>query len=70
VVDLAPGVHPHPPSSDRALGVGPALGWKALKLGVGALWTRHETPAGDQTYGSPKLYLSLSVTGWEPFKAE
>jgi len=25
---------------------------------------------GDQTYGSPKLYVSLSVTGWEPFKAK
>jgi len=60
----------NPSTSDRALGLGAAAGWKALKLGAGALWTRHETPAGDQTYGSPKLYVSLSVTGWEPFKAK
>jgi hypothetical protein len=60
----------NPSTSDRALGLGAAVGWKALKLGAGALWTRHETPAGDQTYGSPKPYVSLSVTGWEPFKAK
>lgn len=23
-----------------------------------------------QTYGSPKPYVPLSVTGWEPFKAK
>ncbi len=60
----------NPSTSDRSLALGAAIGWKILKLGAGALWTRHETPAGDQSYGSPQAYVSLSVTGWEPFKAE
>lgn len=60
----------NPGSADRAVAVGGAVGWKILKLGAGALWTRHETPMGDQGYGSPRAYVSLSVTGWEPFRAE
>lgn len=40
------------------------------KLGTAVLWTRHETPMGNQIYDSSKFYVSLSVTGWEPFKVE
>ncbi len=60
----------NPSSADRALGAGMAVGWKALKLGAGALWTRHDTVEGNQSYGAPRLYLSLSVTGWEPFRSD
>ncbi len=53
----------------RSLAVGAAVGQKTLKLGAGALWTRHET-AENQIYSSPQPYVSLSVMGWEPFKVE
>jgi hypothetical protein len=76
----------NPSDDDRALGVGAAISWKALKLGLGAVWTRHTVLDGQEmdvtplpsegdlktrsSYASPKWYVSISVIGWQPFVSE
>jgi hypothetical protein len=69
------------PSDDvRALGLGGAASWRIFKLGIGALWTRHEildndqrigdklpmteSPLTRQSYRDPSFYFSVSVFGW------
>ena len=64
-----------------AFGVGAAISWRFLKVGAGALWVRHlaldgvrsgaivSDPSGlrlSDSYGSPTLYLSMSVFDWSP----
>ena len=75
------------PSDDvRALGAGLSWNWGRLKLGAGALWTKHEVlrdglrvgdllaAEGDletrDSYGKPELYVLFSVIGWQPFVPE
>jgi hypothetical protein len=75
------------PSDDsRALGVGGAISWKILKLGVGGVWTKHTVLDGQvadvtslasegelktrSSYASPHWYVSISVIGWQPFVSE
>lgn len=63
-------------------GVGTAVSAGFAKIGVGALWMRHESVAGVRAgdvvadpamvqvvegYGKPRLYISLSVFDWAPF---
>lgn len=72
------------PSDDvKALGAGVSYNFQSIKIGVGALWTKHEVLDDDQragdllmaedelmtrdSYGSPEFFVSLSVIGWEPF---
>ena len=55
-----------------------------MKFGGGVMWTRHTTLDGQQmggsldskddlktkdAYGNPNGYVSISIVGWEPFKA-
>jgi len=71
-----------PAGDTRAFGLGTAASWKAIKLGVGALWVRHpelvDQNVGDKipnkdflatrdTYSPPKFYFSLSVFDVPPF---
>jgi tetratricopeptide (TPR) repeat protein len=74
----------NPSDDDRALGVGQGISWKALKLSAGVMWTRHKKLAEDlalgdllaaegglkteDSYGSPEVYVGISITGWAPFK--
>jgi hypothetical protein len=72
------------PSSDlKAVGVGTAVSYGILKLGAGALWTKHTSLDGQSVdqllpdasnlrtqdgYGPPRLYFCLSIFGWPPFE--
>lgn len=65
------------PSDDvKAFGLGTAVSWNMVKLGVGGLWTKHAVTVGTppvktrDTYGDSKLYISLSIFGWPPFVPE
>jgi len=66
----------------RGFGVGAGFSWSFLKLSGGAMWVQHEQLAGarpgdvlpDETYfrsrqsfGRPKLYISLSLLDTAPF---
>ena len=75
------------PSDDvKAFGLGLAWNWHRLRLGAGALWTKHSNLENDlavddllaaegdlktgTTYDDPEFYVSFSVIGWQPFVAE
>jgi len=75
------------PSDDvKALGAGLSHSWGVLRVGVGALWTKHKElgdglslgqllPSKDdlvtrETYGGAEFYISFSVSGWQPFVAD
>ncbi len=62
-------------------GVGTALSWGYLRLGVGAAWMRHRALDGmtegtvladpselrvSDTYGKPRTYVTLSIFDWSP----
>jgi hypothetical protein len=66
----------------RGFGVGAGVSWSFLKLSGGAMWVQHDELAGaragdilpDETYlrtretfGPPKLYLSISILDTAPF---
>lgn len=71
------------PTEDlRAFGIGTAISCGIVKLGVGALWVKHDVldgvSVGDvlsdaakfrtkPVFGEAGLYISLSVIGWQPF---
>jgi hypothetical protein len=75
----------NPTSDVRAIGLGGALSFGAAKLGIGALWTRHQSLEAGQTigtklrdaaflrlgdtYGRPRAYFSFAITGWPLFSA-
>ncbi len=59
------------PSSDvKAVGLGVAVSWRVIKIGVGTLWTKHQRLDGTKvvdTYHGNKPYVSISIIGWQPF---
>lgn len=71
----------NPTKDVKLMALGAAASYRILKLGAGAAWTRHSVLAdqtvGDvvkssevptrETYGKPKLYVSLSLMGLPPF---
>lgn len=71
----------NPTDDVKAIGFGTAASYKAVKLGVGMLWTRHSVldaqSVGDRLRHSAflrtedrydsKPYLSFTVVGWPPF---
>lgn len=65
-------------------GVGTAISWNFLRLGVGGAWMRYRglngTAEGDilgdpselrttDTYGKPRFYMTLSIFDWSPLAA-
>jgi hypothetical protein len=79
---ITPQFHLTPTGNVKAFGVGGAVGYSFLHLSVGALWTKHKALSdlaiGDvvspgtelrteDTYGSPKLFIGISVRGIPPF---
>lgn len=71
----------NPTEDVKLMALGAAASYRILKLGVGAAWMRHSVLAGQavddvikssevpmrETYGKPKLYVSLSLIGLPPF---
>ena len=68
------------PSSDgQTFGIGTAFSWRVFKLGLGALWVRHDELDGisvgeslsdgllrtKSVLGTPRFYLSASLIGWQ-----
>jgi len=68
---------------DRSFGIGVGLSWKAAKISAGVIWIRRIELDGQEvgdflpdpeflktrdTYGSPEIYVGVSVIGWPPFK--
>ena len=75
------------PSDDvRALGAGLSVNFGRLRIGAGAVWTKHDSleeglalgdllgAEGDlktgESYDDPDFYVSFSVTGWQPFVSD
>jgi hypothetical protein len=57
----------NPSDNVRAYGLGSAVSWNAVKLAMGALWTKHQEVRGSEvaeTYGDPKFFVGLAVAGW------
>ena len=72
----------NPSDKVRSLGIGTSVSWKFLKIGIGALWSKHDVldgqlpgqlldSAGDLatcgSYGAPKSVFTISIIGWQPF---
>lgn len=71
----------NPTEDVKLMAVGTAASYRIFKLGTGVAWTRHSVLSGQavgdvvqtedvptrETYGKPKLYLSISLMGLPPF---
>jgi len=76
----------NPSDNVRALGAGLSVNFGRLRVGAGAVWTKHDTLEGGlalgdllaaegdlktgESYDNPDFYVAFSVTGWQPFVSD